>query len=531
MLRALGSGGKSATASPIPPVGDMPSAVAYKDVLDQLSEEVRQYLCYHKDGRLFVSKTHRFHPLVTSFQGRLKRLQLPSYPQYVELSVISQMRESIDSATNDRDASDMQRYAKALFEKAVKLRASDIHIRCSEVTNTSIHMRIHGDIEFVEEHPYEWGSQLCTTIYQAMADVSDSSFEPLSRQDARIADRAKIPNGLDGIRIATTPQVDGYVMVLRMLYNDTVNSFDLGLLGYLKEQCNAVELMKRRPTGINIIAGPTGSGKSTTLQRVLGSIIKDTGGRKHVITVEDPPEYPIPGSVQTPVTNADTEEERSRAFQSAIKAAMRLDPDVIMIGEIRDAPSATLAVRAAMTGHQVWSTLHSNSAFGTLDRLMDLGVPLEMLTDHTIITGLTCQRLVKLLCPHCKVAFSKALARYTESDVRRVMSVVDIEHVYVVGEGCEHCRNTGTAGRTVVAETVITDATMMVHIRNRDRIKAMEYWKRDQQGKTMLAHAIENIRSGLIDPFAAEDVVGPLNMDVIEADHRINQTEVASVVA
>lgn len=509
----------------------MPTAAAYKDVLDQLSDEVQHYLCYQEDGRLLISKTHRFHPLVTSFQGRLKRLNMPFYPQYVELSVISQMRESIDSAANDRDASDMQRYAKTLFDKAVKLRASDIHIRCSKVTKTSIHMRIHGDVEFVEEHPYEWGNQLCTTIYQAMADVSDSSFEPLSRQDARIADRAKIPSGLDGIRIATTPQVDGYVMVLRMLYNDTVASFDLGLLGYLKEQCNAVELMKRRPTGINIIAGPTGSGKSTTLQRVLGSIIKDTGGRKHVITVEDPPEYPIPGAVQTPVTNADTEEARSQAFQASIKASMRLDPDVIMIGEIRDAPSATLAVRAAMTGHQVWSTVHSNSAFGVIDRLMDLGVPLEMLTDHTIITGLTCQRLVKVLCPECKKPFREVTDRYSESDVNRVMSVVDIEHVYVVGEGCEHCRNTGTVGRTVVAETVITDATMMVHIRNRDRIKAMEYWKRDQQGRTMLAHAIENIRNGLVDPFAAENAVGPLNMDLIEADHRINPAEVLSAVS
>lgn len=511
--------------------GAPPSSVAYKDLLEQLSEEARQYLCYQQDGRLFISKTHRFHPLVTSFIGRLKRLQMPFYPHYVELAVITQLREVVESQVMDRDASDMQRYAKGLFEKAVKLRASDIHIRCSQNGNTSIHMRIHGDIEFIEEHTYLFGNQLCTTIYQAMADVADSSFEPLSRQDARIADRSRMAAGLDGIRIATTPQVDGYVMVLRMLYNDTVDSFDLGLLGYIPEQCNAVELMKRRPTGINIIAGPTGSGKSTTLQRVLGSIVKESGGRKNVITVEDPPEYPIPGTVQTPVTNADSEEERSRAFQSAIKAAMRLDPDVIMIGEIRDAPSATLAVRAAMTGHQVWTTVHANGAFAILDRLLDLGVPLEMLTDHSIITGLTCQRLVKVLCPHCKVKFSDALNRYSTGDIKRVMSVVDIEGVFVVGEGCEHCRNSGTAGRTVVAETVITDPTMMVYIRSRDRIKALEYWKRDQQGKTMLAHAIEKISAGLVDPFAAEDIVGPLNMDMIESDHRIQPAEVLHAVA
>jgi type II secretory ATPase GspE/PulE/Tfp pilus assembly ATPase PilB-like protein len=138
---------------------------------------------------------------------------------------------------------------------------------------------------------------------------------------------------------------------------------------------------------------------------------------------------------------------------------------------------------------------------------------------------------VKVLCPHCKVPFSKAMPRYSDTEIRRVMSVVDIEQVFVVGEGCEHCRNTGTVGRTVVAETVTTDATMMVHIRNRDRIKALEYWKRDQQGKTMLAHAIEKVRAGLIDPFAAEDIVGLLSMDIIGADHRVHPSEVLHAIA
>lgn len=532
MLKTLATGGATLLApTALVALDGKSSTCTYQEVVDQLSDEARQYLYYRPDGRLLVSKTHRFNRLVQSFIARLQRLNMPYQQEFVDLQVISQMREAVNSAANDRDASDMQRAAKELWEQAVQLRASDVHIRVSSVTNTSIHMRIHGDIEFVAEHTYEWGSQFCTTIYQAIADVADSSFEPLSRQDARIANRARIPAGLDGIRIATTPQVDGFVMVLRMLYNDTVDSYDLDRLGYQVNQCHAIELMKRRPTGINIIAGPTGSGKSTTLQRVLGSIIKDTGGRKHVITVEDPPEYPIPGAVQTPVTNAETEEERSTAFQAAIKAAMRLDPDIIMIGEIRDTASATLAVRAAMTGHQVWSTVHANTAFGALDRLLDLGVPLEMLTDHTIITGLVCQRLVKLLCPHCKVAFRDAMDRYSHADVQRIMSVANVENVFVGGNGCEHCRGTGTIGRTVLAETVITDAKMMVFIRKRNRIGALDYWKREQGGKTMLGHALESIQLGLIDPFAAEDIVGPLNMDAIESDHSINPAEIQSAVA
>lgn len=380
-----------------------PETKLHAEIVAQLSDEARNYLFYRSDGVLFVSKTHSFNPLVTSFEGRLKRLGMPFQLQYVDLAVVAQMRDAQVNTKGDRSASDMQRTAKQLFERAVEMRASDIHIRCSITNATSIHMRVHGDLKFIEEHPYEYGEQLCSAIYHAMADVSDTTFEPLSRQDARIADRTKLPKGIDGIRIATTPQVDGFVMVLRLFYNDTVDTYDLEILGYSREQKLSIELMKRRPIGINIIAGPTGSGKSTTLQRVLGAIIKETGGQRHVITVEDPPEYPIIGAVQTPVTNADTEEERGRQFQAAIKSAMRLDPDVIMIGEIRDAASATLAMRAAMTGHQVWTTLHANGAFAIIDRLLDIGIPLEILTDHTIISGLTCQRLVKVLCHCCPV--------------------------------------------------------------------------------------------------------------------------------
>ena len=503
---------------------------AYVKIIEHLSDEAKKYLCFMEDGRLFISKTHEFNPHVTSFRGRLKRMQITYQPMLVDLAVINQMHNTVAAAVNDRGASDMQRVAKQLFERAVRLRASDIHIRCSSVENTSVHFRVHGDLEFQEEQTYEWGEHLCSAIYQSMTDVSDTSFEPLSRQDARISERSKIPEGIDGIRIATTPKTDGFLMVLRLFYNDSVDDYDLSLLGYGKDHARSIELMKRRPIGINIIAGPTGSGKSTTLQRILGSIIKETCGRKNVITVEDPPEYPITGAIQTPVTNVDSEGERSEAFQRAIKAAMRLDPDVIMIGEVRDNPSAALAVRAAMTGHQVWTTIHANSVFGILDRLLDIGVPLEVVADHTIITGLTCQRLVKTLCPHCKVPFEQAMDRYQQNDLRRIMSVVDTSGVHVLGNGCDHCRNSGTSGRTVVAETIITDATLMVHVRKRDRIAAMNYWIAEQMGQTMLKHAIKKIEKGLIDPFAAEDVVGPLNMGVVESDHRISHIEVGDVI-
>lgn len=496
-----------------------------------ITDDLREILCYLDDGRLLVSKSHAYNAHVRGFIGRLAHMGRTCHVLHVDLSVISKAYMG-DSAAREhlRSASDMQRAATGIFEKAVMLRASDIHIRISKKDKTRILYRIHGDVEFIEEHPHDYGDQLCSTIYQAMADVSDSTFEPLSRQDARIADQSKLPAKLDGIRIATSPQVGGYLMVLRLLYNDASDSVDLADLGYNPLQKDSVAFMKCRPTGVNIISGPTGSGKSTTLQRVLTSIVRESMGKKHIITVEDPPEYPIHGVVQTPVNNADTEEERSIAFRKAIKSAMRLDPDVIMIGEVRDGPSAQLAIQAAMTGHQVWTTVHANNAFSIIDRLTNLGVPIELVSDPSVITGLVCQRLLKVLCPHCKTPLSNVIDRYSQQDMRRIMSVLQFNSVFVIGMGCEHCRQSGTIGRTVVAETIVTDEHLMRHVRNRDRIGAIEYWRRDQMGITMLDHAIEKINSGMVDPFQAEGVVGPLNMGVVERDFRIEPKEMRDVL-
>lgn len=461
---------------------------------------------------LYTSKNHAFHPQVRSYIQQLKDQGLQFQLMPVAMEVIQEKRAKAPAKLKGTaELSEMQREATELFRKAVDLHASDIHIRVAlRAGLTKVLFRVHNDLELHLEQTSLWGEFLCSAIYTAMADVSDATYESQNRQDGRISARDKLPPGLDGIRIATTPQVDGHVMVMRLLYNDSGRSTDICKLGYAEEQKRLFDAMKRRPTGINIVSGPTGSGKSTTLQRTLLSIYEECHGTKHIITVEDPPEYPMPGIVQTPVTNANTEDERSAAFQTAIKSAMRLDPDVIMIGEMRDSPSARLGVQAAMTGHQVWTTVHANSAFAIIDRMIDLGVPESTMTDPTIVTGLICQRLLKVLCQKCKVPFTKALQRYSEEDRQRVLSAVQVENTYVAGEGCEHCKNTGIAGRTVVAEVVVPDQEMMDLIRIGNKQAAINSW-RARGHASMLDMAIAKVNAGLCDPFQAEDGVGPLD--------------------
>lgn len=479
----------------------------------EVDEKLRDWLCLVGD-RLYISRSHVMTAQVRAFQGRLRRIAYDFNVFEVDLPDIRNLYERAQSSPRRAvvNTSEMQAGAKGIFSKAVSMRASDIHIIVSEQEGTLIKARVHNDLVKIASETHDYGLQLCAAIYGAMADVSDSTFEPHGRQDARIGNRGKLPDGLDGIRIATSPTVDGMLMVLRLLYDDS-GAQDILALGYSETQAEALQLLTRRPSGITIFTGPTGSGKSTTLQRMLSRIIRENEGRIHVLTVEDPVEYPIPGANQVPVTNAKGEEERRAAFAAAIRAALRLDPDVMMIGEIRDAASAHLAMEGAMTGHQMWSTLHANNAFASFGRLLDLGVPKAVLCDTSIVSGFASQRLLKILCPHCRQPLKGALggldAKHKEDALRIVKHFSAIDGIYVKGRGCAQCGETGTKGRTVAAEILPTDDELLGYLLREDMESARRYWK-SNGGMTMVDHATLKVREGLVDPFDAEAVVGML---------------------
>jgi type II secretory ATPase GspE/PulE/Tfp pilus assembly ATPase PilB-like protein len=489
------------------------AAVVSRTGVLEASEEEQKLLCLLSDGRLLVAEGQALNPHVLSYQARLEKLHRSFEVVFTKIETISRAYQNCPSATTQRhqEHSMMQVTAKDLLNRACGARASDIHIRVKK-NCTEILFRIHNDLKPVGSQTREYGERLLATLYGAMTSVSDNTYKPMERQDASISDRDKLPPQLYGVRIATAPTSEGAVMVLRLLYNDAGDNIDLRPLGFSQAHADMLQQLKEQPSGMNIISGPTGSGKSTTLQRILCGELIEAGGKLHVLTVEDPVEYPIEGAVQTAVTNASTEADRSRQFAAAISNAMRLDPDVIMIGEMRDGASAQNALRASMTGHQVWTTVHANSAIAVIDRLVDLGLPLSLVADHTIVTGLISQRLVKVLCNHCSKPLvdhqhELPLAAYTR--VQRAVGS-EMQKVRIVGPGCEHCKHQGTLGRTVIAEVIVPDDQFFKYIRAGEKTEAVAYWLHELGGKTIREHAIEKIAAGLIDPRMAEKVVGHL---------------------
>ncbi len=486
----------------------------------------QQSLASFKYPDLYISNSYIADPRVASFKRFCQHKGLELIVHYVDMEEVNAHNKMVPLVEIGKD---QQSQAVLTFHEltiaATKVWASDIHIVVKSGT-TEIKFRINGDLTEHSQLTNDHGKALCSAIYQALADVAGTHFQIGTQQDAQISNdrlRSSVRDKVNGIRIATSPTSDGHLMVLRMLYEQSVEGAKFEDLGYSDEQVKLIELLKRNATGINIFVGPTGSGKSTSLKMALSQINDDYDAQLHILTVEDPPEYPISGANQIPVTNAKTTEERKAAFNNVVRASLRLDPDLIMIGEVRDDVTAELAINAAMTGHRVWTTLHANSALVAIQRLAILNVDLNLLVDPDVFQGVIAQRLVKTLCPHCKLSYkdgitNKRLAdQISKADMLlrlKALSGFNLNDVYWNNaDGCDNCvQGSPVRGRTVVAEVLIPDAEMMSFIVERNWRMVRLHWLKIG-GKSMMMHAIEKISKGIIDPFSAELVLGRIHQE------------------
>lgn len=490
----------------------------------QRPEEERSIFALYEDGTFLVSKNHANDPHVLSVESLARRLGVHiRTKRLVELADVARAYQMWDQSSRDKgreiETTRMEKEVFRLVGVAARQGASDIHIIIGPDT-ADVRFRVDGAIRPIEQWGAEFGQEFSAAAW-AMSDTSDNTYRRYDYQAARISDATQpLPEGVQAIRIQFNPLAyGGRYVVMRLLYRAAAaDSADVGKLGYAPEQLMLFRRMRGKPFGINIIAGPTGSGKSTTLQRNLRAILTERGGEVNVLTVEDPPEYVIDGAQQMPVTDATKTEDREQKFHGAIIAALRSDPDIVMIGEVRDLESARLAFAAAMTGHQLWTSLHATDAIAIIDRLKDIGVEDYKICDADIVTGLAGQRLMRTICPQCSIpaAEARAAGKISPSLYKRVELVADLEkdNVRVRGPGCAKC-NGGITGRTVSAEVMLPDHRMMKLLRQGDKADAKRYWIEELGGMTMLQHGIKKMLAGIVEPSEVERVVDLLVADLL----------------
>ena len=323
-------------------------------------------------------------------------------------------------------------FVQQLIETAVSRGASDIHIEPLERVSR-IRLRIDGLLQVLQELPLAKHRNLLSR-FKVLSDMDIA--EQRLPQDGR-AEFSLGEQQVD-LRISTLPTINGEKMVIRLL-DRAGGCLDLGRLGFTEANSRLYEQMYRAPYGMILITGPTGSGKSTTLYATL-KLLNDA--EKNIITIEDPVEYHLPGINQVAV-----HKKIGLTFAGGLRSIVRQDPDIIMVGEIRDRETAEIAIQAALTGHLVFSTLHTNDAVGAITRLVDLGV--EPFLVASALRGVVAQRLVRQVCPHCG-----QLRRATEGEQTYLHRATTGELQLREGRGCEHCQGTGYRGRLAVQEVL-----------------------------------------------------------------------------
>ena len=365
----------------------------------------------------------------------------------VDLNVAFDCMPNFEELLDSADEAPVIRLLNAVFSKAIQKKASDIHFENFEAA-LEVRFRIDGILSPILTLPKSISAPVISRIkVMARLDIS----EKRQPQDGRIAMR--IAGRLVDARVSTMAANHGERVVLRLLDRHQVR-LNLEALGLFDSTLKTFKRLMKRPSGMVLITGPTGSGKTTTLYALLSDLKHET---HNILTVEDPIEYDLLGIGQTQVNP-----KIDLSFARGFRAILRQDPDVVMIGEIRDLETANMAIQASLTGHLVLSTLHTNSAIGAVMRLRDMGIDPFLLSSSLMAT--VAQRLVRLLCDHCKVKDEVASKQHPEMTIYQA-------------QGCVHCGQMGYQGRRGIYEVIEMD----------DLLKQMIHDEASEQ--QLLAHA------------------------------------------
>lgn len=412
--------------------------VAMSDPLDILAiDDVRittgMSICVAISSKLGIERA------ISHFYNSAEETEKAVY-EFNQQSDVDEMRDAVESA--DIENAPVVRVVKSIILDAFKSKTSDIHIEPFERV-VRVRYRVDGELKEVMTLPKSIHSGIITRIkIIGEMDISERKIP----QDGRIG--TVLDNREIDMRISIIPTVYGEKVVIRLLdKNSVVATKDS--LGFTNHNLELLEKLIKVPEGMILLTGPTGSGKTTTLYAVLKELNSIS---RNIITLEDPVEYRLDGVNQVQVNN-----KVGMTFAGGLRSILRQDPDVVMLGEIRDEETAKIAIRAAITGHVVLSTLHTNDTASTISRLIDMNIEKYMVS--SAVVGIIAQRLIKKICPKCK-------ERYVPSLQEMVALKLEKPQYLYRGKGCHYCNSTGYSGRTAIHEILVLDRGIRVMINN-----------------------------------------------------------------
>lgn len=414
----------------------------------------------------------------------------------------------------DPDAISLQQQRlRMLVSEAIREHVSDIHIEVRQEV-ARVKFRQHGELRLHTEWAARVGREVAAVAFNHETDHAITHFNPSVPQNA------SMPLHVDGLdvrlRLASLPAHGGFDVVMRVLTTGREQNHTLADLGYAKDQVALIQKSTAMPHGAVLIAGPTGSGKTTT----LATCMKMVTSERKIYTIEDPVEKLISNATQVPVNT----EKEDRDFANMGRSALRMDPDVIVLGELRDEETARVMIRAAITGHLVFSTIHTNNATAIITRLVDMGISPVLLGDPNVLNSLICQRLLPKLCQHCAVPLTNSPLH--QAYLARWQSIIgeNIEQIRIRGgKNCSYCKGTGISGRTVIAEIIWIDEQSRRFIQQCDIIGWEKYLK-EQGWMSYQERALALVCAGICDPLDAERTVGDLNPQLNQQAYNYRST-------
>lgn len=408
--------------------------------------------------------------------------------------------EELHDNAGENTVSNRQQRLRTLIKEALSAQATDIHMEVREDI-ARIRFRKHGELYLHAEWLTNIAREVVSVAFNQETDHSVTHFNPLIPQNA------SMPIDIDQhevrLRLASLPAHGGFDVVLRILTAFDLKVAPLEKLGYGADQIAALKKAVSMPHGAVIVSGPTGSGKTTSLASCIKLIEED----RKVYTIEDPVEKIVHGATQVPVNT----EHYDRSFSSMARTVLRMDPDVIVLGEMRDEDTAKIMTRAAITGHLVFTTLHTNSATGIITRMNDLGIENTLLSSPNLLVTLVCQRLAPVLCDRCSrpllssPAHQPMLARWKKQLGDHFHDIRVRGH-----KECSQCQGLGITSRTIVAEIIWVDEKAREFIL-RGELFAWEQHLKAQGWRSHADQLLDKVRTGVCDPLDAERIIGEID--------------------